>query len=155
MADWIALTEALIANRFSGPELTAVKTAALGAGQSGAALLADCISAVVREVRGYVAACATNTLGEGMTIPAELEHAALALLRQRLANRLPGMARLMNDEARRAEYDDAVRLLRDVAACNFAIVGPTEVAPEQPALGGTPRITERPLNFRRSDGDGL
>jgi phage gp36-like protein len=155
MADWITLTEALVANRMTGAELTAMKTAALGGGQSGATVLADCISAVVREVRGYVAACATNTLGDGETIPQELEHAALALLRQRLANRLPGMAKLMQDDARKAEYDDAVRLLRDVAACRFAIISPDEPASEQPALGGTPRITERERTFTRCNGDGL
>lgn len=151
---WIALTETLIASRLSGAELTALKSAALGAGQTGDQILADAISATVREVRGYVAANKNNTLGDGETIPDELEHAALALLRHRLGSRLPGV-KLFNDEARKAEYDDAVTLLRDVAAGKFGIVPPVTEAAAQAAGGGTQLINSRSRKATRETMAGL
>lgn len=130
---WITLTEARIANRLADAELTAVKTAAIGSGQTGSGVLADAIGAVTAEVRGYVAACSRNVLGDGATIPVELESAALALLRRYLFTRLPGMRALYND-ARERETDDALRLLRDVAACKFAVMQPETAAADQ--VGG-------------------
>ena len=129
---WITLTPALVQNRLTAAELAAMKTAAIGAGQTGDGILAACIDAVVREVRGHVGGCQRNALGEVGTIPDELEHAALALVRQRMGNRLPGLARLFADDSRKAEYEDAQKLLASVARCQFAIVAPITEAPAQP-----------------------
>lgn len=152
---WIELTEALIANRLTGAELTAMKSAALGAGQSGATVLSDAISAVVREVRGYVAGNKNNVLGDGETIPDELEHAALAVLRQRLGNRLPGLARLFAGEDRKAEYDDAMKLLRDVADGKFGIVPPTTEAAAQAGGPSVALVNSRSRVAKPSDLSGL
>ena len=141
---WIALTEALVQNRLAAAELTALKSAALAGSQTSAGILADALGAVTREVRGYVGSCQRNTLGEAGTIPDELESAALALLRRHLFTRLPNMKALF-DELRQKELDQAVALLRDVAACKFAIVAPTDAAPtaEQPAGTGVALVASR------------
>jgi phage gp36-like protein len=76
----------------------------------------------VQEVRGYIAAYPQNKLGEGVTIPAELETAACAIARYRALNRLPVKSLLT--ETRIGEYKDALALLRDVAAGKFAIEQP-------------------------------
>ena len=122
---WITLTESDIQATLSGPELTALKTAALAAGQSDP--LPDILARVTREVRGYVAGCDKNTLGDGDTIPDELEGAAVALARYYLCTRLP--VRLLTEE-RKEEYRSALTLLRDVAACRYAIVQPATASAE-------------------------
>lgn len=141
---WIELTEALVLNRLAAAELAALKTAAIGGAQTGAGILADALSAVTREVRGYVGSCQRNTLGEAGTIPDELESAALALVRRHLFTRLPGMKSLF-DELRQKELEQAIALLRDVAACKFLLVAPVTPAPEaqQPAGVGVTLVASR------------
>lgn len=126
---WATLTEAKFLQHCTGAETNAIKTAALGTGQGEP--LTDTLAKVVQEVRGYVAGNAQNTLGEGVTIPNELENAACAIARYRALNRLPVKSLLT--ETRIAEYRDALTLLRDVAAGRFAI--------EQPATQSDQVIT--------------
>lgn len=126
---WITLTEARFLHHCSGAETNAIKTAALATGQ--AEPLTDMLAKVVQEVRGYVGAHGANQLGEGSTIPQELEAAACAMARYRALNRLPIKSLLT--ETRVSEYKDALQLLRDVAAGRFAI--------EQPATASTQVIT--------------
>ena len=98
-----------------------------------------------------VAACAKNQLGPSGTIPEELKAAALAIARWRCLSRLPGMKSLQ-DEARRAEYSDALALLSDVAACKFALTAPAEPiaadigSPVAPDVGD-PRTCFSPEKF--------
>ena len=116
---WITLTEDNVRERLSWPELSAFKTWHLKAGQDDP--VPETIVRVVNEVRGYVSGCARNVLGPAGTIPDSLADAALSLMRWRLATRLPGASQALLDESRKQEYDDALRLLRDVARCNFGI----------------------------------
>src|SRR4051794_29328669 len=92
---WITLTETEVQNRLAKAELTALKSAAIAAGQTASAILAAAIAAVVGEVRGYVAK--KNTLGAAGTIPEELESTTLALIRRYLFTRLPGMKGLFDE----------------------------------------------------------
>jgi hypothetical protein len=146
---WITLQPDDLASRLSEAEYNALQSAATGIyGNTVPTVLAD----VVKEVRGRVAACARNTLGPEGTIPDELKAAALALARWRCLSRLPGM-RALQDEARRAEYNDALALLADVARCSFAIVAPESPLPAD--LGGTlPSIGTKPLSFTRDQQSG-
>lgn len=123
---WIVITEAAVRSTLAAAELSALRTVQLAAGQADP--LAEIIARTVDEVRGYVAAYSQNRLGADGTIPAELESAALALVRYRLATRLP-IKTLLTD-ARKDEQRDALTLLRDVAGGRFAIVPPDD--------GGTP-----------------
>lgn len=132
---WTALTQSDIENRLTDGEMVAVTTAAVKTGQTAAAIIAAAIASTTGEIRGYVAASSKNILGEAGTIPGELEGAALAMIRRHLYTRLPGTARLL-DENRRKETEDAISLLRDVAAGKFAIVAPTTAAPEAQQASG-------------------
>lgn len=151
---WIALTESKVEARLTKPELTALLTAARQTDQTDAGLLAAAISTVTSEVRGYVAACNKNTLGESGTIPEELESAALALIRRHLFTRLPGM-RSLYDSIREQETKDALDRLRDTAACKFAIVPPVTAAPEQASGPGVQVISSRPRVATREGLSGL
>jgi hypothetical protein len=118
---WIAITEAHVKSAgLTGPELSAARTTALPDGVTDT--LADVISRVTAEVRGRVAACDQNVLGEGATIPDECLTAALARIVFELGIRLPG--RVVLTEQRDKANDNALRFLRDVAACDVAIVQP-------------------------------
>lgn len=144
---WITLTEAKFLQHCTGAETTAIKSAALGTGQTEP--LTDTLVKVVQEVRGYVAACGRNSLGDGVTIPAELEGAAYALVRYRALNRLP--VKTLLTETRITEYKDAQTLLRDVAACRFAIEQPATVSSQ--VIGSpSPHYSGRDASFKRQDG---
>ena len=134
---WITLTESAVLTRLSGPELTALKTAALGTGQTNP--LTEVITQVVREVRGYVSASTRNRLGTGETIPDELSAAALSRIRFELATRLP-VASLLTD-ARREANRDAIALLRECAAGRFTLVAPETEAADQAANASGPAVS--------------
>lgn len=136
---WISLTAADVATRLAGPELDAVRSAALAADDP----LPEIVAAVVEEVRGYVAACPRNRLGATGTLPKALEAAALALCRGRLLSRLPVPS--LDTEARRREVEDAQKLLRDVAAGRFYVDQPASDAAPDTAYSPPPRprITPR------------
>lgn len=139
---WITLTESDVITKLSGPEIAAMKTAALQAAQSNP--LPEVIAQVVLEVRGYVAACQRNTLGDGATIPNELLGAAISRIRFELATRLPVASLLTED--RRTANANALSLLRDAAACKFLIVQPATPADDQaggPAVEIVTKTTRR------------
>lgn len=124
---WIPLTETEVITKLSGPEIAAMKTAALAPGQPNP--LPDVITQVIKEIRGYVAACERNQLGDGETIPDELKGVAISRIRFELATRLP-VASLLTDDRRKAN-DNAIRLLENVAGCKFLIVQPSLPAVDQ------------------------
>ncbi|MDD2763483.1 MAG: hypothetical protein PHE83_05855 [Opitutaceae bacterium] len=144
---WIALTETNVRTKLSGPELSALKTAALASGQTDP--LPDIISQIVKEVRGYVAACARNKLGDGATIPDELEGAAISRIRFELATRLP-IASLLTEDRRTANAN-ALSLLRDVAVCRFLIVQPVTAAADQAAGGTSAELVSEGRDLAGSD----
>lgn len=148
---WIEVTEAKVIAKLSGPEIAAMKTAALQAAQANP--LTEVISQVVLEIRGYVAGCSSNTLGEGATIPDELLGAAVSRIRYELATRLP-VASLLT-EARQDANAAAITLLRDVAACRFKVVAPETAAEEQAGGGKRPRIESPTRYFKDADQDGI
>jgi hypothetical protein len=101
---WITITEDLVKTRLTGAEVSALKSAALAAGQT--AVLTEVIGGVVQEWRGRLRKW--HTLAAGATLPDELEHHVLAVIRYRLFTRLPGMKGLL-DELRVKEYDAAMK----------------------------------------------
>jgi phage gp36-like protein len=147
---WVIITADDVKTRLSGPEHSALTTAALAAGQSNP--LPDLISQTVAEIRGYVAACERNRLEEGEKIPSKLVGAALALIRYHLATRLP-VKGLLTDE-RKQEYTDAIRLLERVADCKFAVEEPSEVSTEV-ISSPKPSVGTRTRNYDRASQDGI
>jgi hypothetical protein len=124
---WVEITEDDLLTAISGPELEAIRAAALGAGQADP--VQPTIDQVTRKVRSYVAACADNELGTGNTIPDELMDDALALIIVRL---MPRAAGLMIDasEVRRNAAKDAMTNLRAVSRCGMALEQPATVSSE-------------------------
>jgi hypothetical protein len=139
---WIIIAEADVISKLSGPELAAMKTAALQAAQGDP--LPEVISQVTKEIRGYVAACSVNSLGDGATIPDELLGFAINRIRYELATRLP-VASLLTT-ARTDANSQAITALRDVAACKFKVIPPTTPAAEQ--AGGTDAVIVKKTKIR-------
>jgi phage gp36-like protein len=117
---WITITASDVKTRLTGVELTALQSVALASGQADP--LDEVVSQVIDEVRGYVAANPKNTLGDAGTIPPKLLSAALAIIRYRLATRLPVKSILT--EQRVKENEAAIRLLERIADNKFAIEDP-------------------------------
>lgn len=147
---WISITEDDVKTRLSGPELSAFKSAALASGQGSP--LPDIINQVVNEMRGYIAACESNQLGAGTTIPDKLLGATLAMIRYRLATRLP-VASLL-DENRINENREALRLMERVAACSFRLEEPDSISDEKLAYP-KPSFGKRRRHFGRRHEEGI
>lgn len=147
---WITLSVTDVKAKLAGAELTALQTAALASGQSDPVV--EIIAEVTNEVRGYVAACARNTLGAGATIPDKLKSAALAMIRYRSATRLPVKSFLTADRV--SENEAAVRLMEQVAKCMFAIEEPTTASDEVIAMP-SPSICGNSKTITRQSTDGM
>lgn len=130
---WITATITTVQQSVSGPEFTALKSAARGAGQDADTLATDCLSRVVKQMIGYISV--KNIVGTAGDIPDELTTALGALWRFEFINRL-GLEKLLT-ESRKTAYDNAIRQLRDVAAGTFKIAPPTAPAPDPQQAGGT------------------
>jgi len=150
---WITLVEDDLKSGLTGPELTAVKTAALAAGQP--AVVAEILTQVTTEVRGRVAACARNVLGEAGTIPDECKSAAVDVAVYRICKRLPGKAVLTQE--RIDANNNAIEFLRDVARCDVAIVPPATEAPVAEQAGSTAAevVTTTTRRFTKQGMNGL
>lgn len=143
---WAAITTDNIKARLAGAELNALQTAALAQGQTDPT--PEIVAQAIDEVRGYIAA-GGYTLGAEGTVPSKLRGATLNLIRYRLCSRLP-VASLMTD-ARIKEYDDAVRLLEQVASKKFLVEDPVIAAEEQagapvPRFNNSQILTYTPEN---------
>jgi hypothetical protein len=148
---WIIIAEADVISKLSGPELAAMKTAALQAAQGDP--LPEVIEQVTKEIRGYVAACSDNILGDGATIPDELLGFAINRIRYELATRLPVPSLLTT--ARTDANSQAITALRDVAACKFKVIGPTTPAEEQAPGAAAEVVSTTTRKYTRAKMDGL
>jgi hypothetical protein len=148
---WITLTSDDVKRSLSGAELGALRTAALASGQTDP--LPTVIADVVNEIRGYIAACDRNTLGEGATIPDKLKNAALSRIRYEAFTRLPVTRGLLTQDRVDAN-SAAIALLRDVAGCRFAIEEPTTASTES-ISAPSPSVGTRTRNFTRETQDGI
>jgi hypothetical protein len=144
---WVVLTEAHLLKHISGDELTALRAAALAAGQADP--VQPSIAEVTAEVLGRVAACRSNTLDADSTkIPDRLIGAACAKVVAVIIGRIPGYEL---DAKKVRALESADRLLRDVASCDFAIDDPATGDESAPS----PAITARTKNFDRASQDGI
>lgn len=134
---WITITTDDVKTRLAGAEINAYQTAALSQGQSDP--LPEIISGVIKEARSRVAACPHNKLGDGETIPEEILHHVLNIIRYRLITRLP----LRVSDDRRKEYEDGIKFLDQVAACKVAIVQPEDEADDQPTDSAVEVVTSK------------
>lgn len=114
---WVSLTREHVMDRMAEHELDAIEQTGGGPGDRLTGILAQ----VTALVRGKVAACRSNTLGDAGKIPEECVFAAATLCRHALRSALPVMAGDAELETRRAEYAGAMAFLDQVAACEVAI----------------------------------
>jgi hypothetical protein len=145
---WKRIYEADLLIQISGDELEAIRAAALAENQADPVI--ETIDQVSREVRGFVAACAANSLDrDKLKIPDELIGHAVALIVPRLCARVAGLA-IDREKERKAAADRAMHVLQAVAACKFAIVQ-TETPTEEEVGAAEPRFptTERTRRFDR------
>ena len=150
---WINLSTDDVLTALSGPEYEAYTGTALADGQ--ASPVAEVTDRVIKTVRGYVAGCSKNRLGAGLTIPEELEGAAIALIAWELATRLPLPAMLK--ERLREKKTDAQDLLEKVSLCRVAVEQPPDDGSSDEDIpgAGTPRVTGKTLGYGRNSQDGI
>lgn len=149
---WVEITEADLLTGISGPELAGIRSAALATGQSDP--VQPTLDQVARLIRGRAAACRHNRLGAGNTIPDELTEAAVAIAVMRLPARAAGLT-IDPDGARQSAADDAQDLLKEVAACRFAVEQPAAASEEQTAAPPSPAMQPKNRRFTRTAQDGL
>lgn len=143
---WQTITEVIFRDYLNGPELAALKTKALSAGQDNP--LPRIISSTVAKVRGYVANF--NTLEAGETVPSRLVDDTCVLIRTRLFSRLG----LSLSQARQDENKDALKLMAAVAAGTFKIEEPLTPDTEVTA-SATSVVNARTRRASVEDQDGL
>ncbi len=118
---WRALTEADLNSALSGPELASYRALATGAGMADP--VQPALDRTTTEVRGYVAGCERNALGEEGTIPLECLGAACDLAAWYIISGLP-----INDasivDTRKERKVDAIRFLDRVSKCSVKIAQP-------------------------------
>lgn len=130
---WITPTEADILTRCSGPELEAFRTAALGTGQDDP--IPALITSTVNMMRGYIAQCPNvdMTTKAAGTIPDSGLFAFLDIIVPTIQGRPAGAVIEGTNGIRLDARSDAMKWLRDAAACKIAV---DEVPP--PTAPGAP-----------------
>jgi len=149
---WITLTDEDLASTLAGPEITQIRAAALKLDQP------DPIEQALQEsidyVRGFIAACPQNTMGEAGTIPERLKYCTLDVAAHKTLSRVL----ISPNKARHARYEDALRTLKEVANCKFLPEDPTPAttdSAEEATTFSPPSIQSPQARFRRSDQDGI
>lgn len=127
---WRELTESDVQGVLNEPEATAYQAAAIGSGQD---VLADAVTAVVNQCRGYIADHPGNELAEGLTLPERVHLSALHLIRVELLTRLDMEVSRDRADAKR----DAIRFFERVSEGKVAIEPPAGAVE---ASGGTPQV---------------
>lgn len=146
---WIEFQSADFLNANSAPELVKLRAAATGDGQADP--VDGIAAALVDEIRGHVAV--KNTLGPAGTIPQELLACAVDIFRFRATLRLPGM-KLLQDDARRTAYNNAVSLLQRVAEGKFTVSAPEEETEAEMGGAPAPDVGDIREDFAREKLDG-
>lgn len=146
---WIEFQSSDFLNANSAPELEKLRAAATGDAQ------ADPVNAIaaalVDEIRGHVAV--KNTLGPAGTIPQELLACAIDIFRFRATLRVPGL-KLLQDDARRTAYNNAVALLQRVAEGRFTVSAPEEESEAEMGGAPAPDVGDIREDFAREKFDG-
>jgi hypothetical protein len=115
---WRELTEADLQGVLSAPELDAYELAAVAGGQSP---MADAISTVVNQCRGYIADHPSNTLAAGLTLPERAILPALHIIRVEILTRLDMEVSKDRADSKR----DAIRFFERVSEGKVAVESAT------------------------------
>jgi len=149
---WLPITYTHVEAALSGPELQAYRRVAGDANGEDDDKLAEVIKQVTNEIRSHIEDCAENRLGADGTLPERLHYHAVAIIRNRLMNRL-GMT---ISEGRKTEYEDAVKYLHRVSECKVKIERPdAEDIVEESSLPEIEIISGAPSESTREKLGGL
>lgn len=143
---WITLSTTDVQQTLSSAE--ASKVAALVPANS----LSEITLNVVREIRGYVRR--QTTPGAGDTIPETLKASALIIARYRFLASVSASGVNLITEPRTKEYDNALKLLRDVASGDFILEEAVTPSSESAPMAG-PSVVARDRSFTQADQDGI
>lgn len=146
---WITITPADVEQYLLAPQLSALRSAALG--QSQGDPLPEVIKDVIEHVRAKISSCPRNRLAaDPATIPPSLKAQACYTAIFRAQLRIPVLK--MTDHQIKA-YEDARSDLNRIAACTDAVEQPDDAAPASTAAL-TPLFTtpERKLSHARQEG---
>lgn len=150
---WIEFsTDADFLATCASPEMAALRSSATGTGQTDP--LAAMAAAVVSEIRAYVAGNRRNKLDAVGTIPAECKAAAMDVFRFRATLRLPGV-KMLQDDARRLAYTNAITFLSAIAAGTVAIEQPATPATIDTASVPNPSTGDIRETFDPTEFDGM
>lgn len=144
---WIEITESDLLTVMSGPELEAVRGAALAIDQSDP--VQPTIHQVTDLVRGYIDASGRYLLGD-TGIPQKLLAPALDII----AYRLPNRVQIGATDARKDLHDRAIQLLEQVAKGSYGIEEPL-IPTTEVSSSASPSIHRRRRQFTRRKQDGL
>lgn len=148
---WIELTAARLAAKTA--ELPTIKGLMVPSGQTAESIIAEELASTVKRVRGY---CPESTrLGDGQTIPDELEDSALALVREKVFTRIDALKGLFSLQ-RQKEAEEAIKELVRWSEKKLRVVPPEAPAEEQASSGSAATLVgvKRPTTARRQT-DGL
>lgn len=144
---WITPNVDSLKTVLSDKEFDLVQAAALAAGQSDP--LPQILARIIRTVRAKVSG-AGNKLGDGQTIPDELEDATLAIFRYNALTRFPNLKSLL-DQNRVDANAAAIRELNNLKG--MAIEAPEEVTTEKVGPPGPKfKARERVLSREHQNG---
>lgn len=141
MPAWIPITTADLVDSKVAALVTALRTKALGAGQTDPS--PRIIQGVVTDVRRKIASCRSNQVAVDITtVPASLQLLAIDLILARMKGRLEiELTQFENDQLRR--HDET---LNRIASCadvieqpDDAIAAPTQAAAGTPSVNGDRR----------------
>jgi len=147
---WRTMTEADLLQRISSAELDTMRETLLADGQEDP--VGAQITLTTDFVRGFVAGCSSNTLGDAGTLPPSLILLAADICIVDLNTRAGGV--LIDDSKERAKAKEmAIDILRnDVASCRFAVEDPDGGSQ---ASGSAPAFTPPAPAWSRTNQDGI
>jgi hypothetical protein len=146
---WFKLEAKHVLEQFNSDERSAIAGVQVNDGLPGIIL------SVTKEVRGYVAK--RNPVSSDLTlIPDELKGTAIAIVRYRFLNAIPGGEALLT-ETRRDENKAAVRLLELIAKGDGPAIEEPTTASDQEVDAPAPRFssTRRTRRFNDCNQDGI
>jgi len=148
---WVEIDATTMAHYIVSAQLEALRTAALGVGQSDP--LDQIIPDVVRTVRSYIEGCSKNTLSAvPNTVPQSLVAETCWLVAEAMQTRIPSFSL---SESQQKAADNARRLLVKVAACEIPVAQPPNASASVVGTAIPVRVTYEKRQTTRSQLDGL
>ena len=141
---WIQYDRENLRSVLSAAELKALPNASKQANIEPEVLLDEAVESARRKVLSKVRK--RNTLGVRGTIPDECKDAMLALAREVIFGRLPGIE-FLNTPTRKEQLRNEKKLLDDIAAGDADIEPPVETGDELGGEGGIVTVSRRKNKF--------